>query len=137
MATIQQFIELDVPAQTAYDQWTHYESLPEFMKNVKEVRRIDDTHLHWIAEFGGRHHEWDAEIDRETPGRSVAWHSSEGERNQGYVWFLPVDEHRSRVMVKLEYDPHGVKERLGEAIGAADWRVHGDLKRFKKLVERG
>jgi hypothetical protein len=32
------------------------------MDGVESVKQIDDTHLHWIAEIGGKREEWDAEI---------------------------------------------------------------------------
>ena len=35
----------------------------------------------------------------------------------------------------LDFVPEGVKEKLGDALGAPDRRVKGDLQRFKELVE--
>lgn len=39
-------IEVNVPVQTAYNQWTQFEEFPQFMKAIKEVRQLDDKHLH-------------------------------------------------------------------------------------------
>src|SRR5215204_1583951 len=61
-ATTEQTIEVDVPIATAYNQWTQFEDFPRFMEGVEEVRQLDDRRLHWVAEFGGERHEWDAEI---------------------------------------------------------------------------
>jgi hypothetical protein len=49
----QDSIEVDVPISTAYNQWTQFEEFPRFMKDVEEVRQIDDTHLHWRANIAG------------------------------------------------------------------------------------
>ena len=47
---------------TAYNQWTQFEEFPQFMENVESVTQLDDTHLRWIAEIGGKREEWKAEI---------------------------------------------------------------------------
>src|SRR5262245_33334957 len=59
--------ELDVPVRTAYDQWTQFEEFPQFMEGVEEVKQLDDTRLHWVAEVGGRRTEWDAKIVDQVP----------------------------------------------------------------------
>jgi hypothetical protein len=38
-------------------------------------------------------------------------------------------------MVQMDFVPEGIKEKIGDALGAADRRVRGDLERFKELVE--
>jgi hypothetical protein len=38
-------------------------------------------------------------------------------------------------MVQLDFVPEGIKEKIGDALGASDRRVQGDLERFKELVE--
>jgi hypothetical protein len=35
----------------------------------------------------------------------------------------------------MDFLPEGILEKLGNAIGAPDRRVKGDLERFKELVE--
>ena len=135
MSTIEQSIELDVPVQTAYNQWTQFEEFPKFMDGVEEIRQLDDTHLHWVAEFGGSRHEWDAVITEQLPDERVAWRNTDGKENAGVVTFHKLDDSHSKVMVQLDFVPEGIKEKLGDAIGAPDRRVKGDLKRFKELIE--
>ena len=53
MATIEESIDVEVPVETAYNQWTQFEEFPRFMEGVEEVRQLDDTRLHWVAELGG------------------------------------------------------------------------------------
>jgi uncharacterized membrane protein len=135
MATIQESIDLEVPVQTAYNQWTQFEEFPRFMDGVEEVRQLDDTHLHWVAEFGGNRHEWDAVITEQHPEERVAWRNTDGKENAGVVTFHKLADDRSRVMVQLDFVPEGIKEKLGSALGADDRRVKGDLERFKELIE--
>ena len=39
MSTVEQSIDVDVPVRTAYDQWTQFESFPEFMDGVERSTR--------------------------------------------------------------------------------------------------
>jgi uncharacterized membrane protein len=135
MATIEQSIDVEVPVETAYNQWTQFEEFPRFMKGVEEVRQLDDTHLHWVAELGGSRHEWDAEITEQHPDERVAWRNTDGKDNAGVVTFHRLDDERTRVMVQMDFVPEGIKEKLGSAIGAPDRQVQGDLERFKELIE--
>jgi uncharacterized membrane protein len=135
MSTIEESIEVDVPVQTAYNQWTQFEEFPRFMDGVEEVRQIDDTHVHWVAAFGGSRHEWDAEITEQLPDERVAWRNTDGKENAGVVTFHKLDDRRSRVMVQMDFVPEGIKEKVGDKLGASDRRVQGDLKRFKELIE--
>ena len=135
MTTIEQSIDVEVPVQTAYNQWTQFEEFPQFMDGVEEVRQQDETHLHWVAELGGSRHEWEAVITEQHPDERVAWRNTEGKENAGVVTFHRLDDNRTRVMVQMDFVPEGIKEKLGSAIGAPDRRVKGDLARFKELIE--
>src|SRR4029079_10228877 len=133
--TIEQSIDLDVPVRAAYDQWTRFEEFPQFMKGVEEIQQLDHRHLHWVDELGGTRHEWDAEITEQLPDERVAWRNTDGKDNAGVVTFHKLDEQRSRVMVQMDLLPEGIKEKVGDKLGAPDRRVKGDLKRFKELIE--
>ncbi|HZB06332.1 MAG TPA: SRPBCC family protein [Thermoleophilaceae bacterium] len=135
MTTIEQSIEVEAPLSTVYNQWTQFEEFPQFMEGVEEVRQVDDTHVHWVAEFGGSRHEWDAEITEQKPDERVAWRNTDGTDNAGVVTFHRLDDARTRVMVQMDFVPEGIKEKIGDAIGASDRRVTGDLERFKELIE--
>ncbi len=135
MPKIEQSIELDVPVSTAYNQWTQFEEFPSFMHGIKEVRQLDDTHLHWVAEIGGQREEWDAEIKEQHPDERIAWKATSGKNNAGVVTFHRLDNERSKIMLQLDWESEGMIEKLGSAIGQDDRQVKEDLERFKKLVE--
>ena len=135
MSTIEQSIEVEAPLDRVYNQWTQFEEFPQFMDGVEQVRQLDDTHLHWVAEFGGSRHEWDAEITEQKPDERVAWRNTDGKDNAGVVTFHRLDDDSTRVMVQMDFVPEGIKEKLGAALGARDRRVKGDLERFKELIE--
>jgi uncharacterized membrane protein len=135
MTRVEQSIDVQVPVRTAYDQWTQFESFPHFMEGVKEVRQLDDRHLHWRAEVAGKEREWDARITEQIPDKRVAWTSIAGEENGGFVTFHQLDPQTTRVMVQLEFAPQGPAEQVGGALGLAERRVKGDLERFKDFIE--
>jgi uncharacterized protein (TIGR02271 family) len=135
METIEQAIDLNVPVPTAYQQWTRFEEFPRFMEGVEEVRRLDNKRLHWVANIGGTRKEWDAQITEEVPNERLAWRSEAGEFTAGVVTFQPLPGERSRVSVRFNYEPQGVKETLGDWLGLVSRRVKGDLERFKQFVE--
>ena len=135
MTQITESIDVAVPVTTAYNQWTQFEEFPRFMEGVEEVRQLDDKRLHWRAKIGGKEEEWDAEITEQLPDERVAWRSRTGSPNAGVVTFHHVSDTTTRVMLQLEYDPEGVVENVGDALGVVSRRVEGDLKRFKEFIE--
>jgi uncharacterized membrane protein len=136
MASIEQSIEVNAPLRAVYNQWTQFEDFPRFMEGVKQVRQLDDKRLHWKAEIGGKVKEWDAEITEQRPDERIAWTSRSGPWNAGVVTFHRLDDSRTKVMLQLDYDPDGVVENLGDALGVVSMRVKGDLERFKEFIER-
>jgi uncharacterized membrane protein len=136
MSYIEKSIEINVPVKTAYNQWTQFEEFPRFMEGVKEVRQLDDKHLHWKAEIGGKEKEWNAEITEQIPDQRIAWTSIGGTLTAGAVTFHSVSDATSKVMLRLEYDPEGFVENIGDAAGFVTRRVEGDLERFKEYIER-
>ena len=69
MNTIENAIVVDVPVRTAYNQWTQFESFPQFMEGVESVQQQGDKLTHWRASIAGKTEEWDAEITEQTPDR--------------------------------------------------------------------
>ncbi len=135
MSTIEQSIDVNVPVRTAYDQWTQFEEFPRFMEGVREVRQLDDKRLAWCAEVGGKEKRWEAEITEQIPDARIAWRSRTGANNAGVVTFHRLDDQTTRVMLQLDYDPEGVVENVGDAVGVVSSRVRGDLARFKDFIE--
>jgi uncharacterized membrane protein len=136
MSTIEKTVTVDVPVRTAYDQWTQFESFPQFMEGVEEVRQLDDKRLHWRAEIAGVSREWDAEIVDQTPDERITWRAIDGTKNDGTVSFAPVESGQStRVTLRMELEPEGAVEKIGDALKIIDRRTAGDLERFKDFIE--
>jgi len=135
MERIEKTIEVDCPVRTVYNQWTQFEDFPKFMAGVKEVRQLDDTHLHWRAEVWGKDKEWDSEITEQEPDERISWRSIGGATTAGTVRFEPLDENRTLVRLVMSYEPEGVIENTGTAIGALSSQVETSVHDFKQFIE--
>jgi uncharacterized membrane protein len=135
MAELRESVEVNVPVSTAYNQWTQFEEFPKFAENVESVTQLDDTHLRWIAEIGGKREEWKAEITHQEPDRVIAWRAIEGRDNSGRVEFQSLGPNRTKVDVTMTWEPEGLIEAAADKIGVSDRAVQVDLERFKDLIE--
>jgi len=135
MKTIEESIEIEVPVSTAYNQWTQFESFPKFMDGVERVEQKGDTQLHWVAKIAGEKREWDAEITEQHPDHRVAWKALDQQGPNGVVTFHKLDDSRTKVMVQMEYEPQGMKESVGSAVGMDSHSVQSDLESFKAFIE--
>ncbi len=135
MEHIEKWVEVDAPLSMVYNQWTQFEEFPEFMEGVTEVRQLDDKRLHWKAKIAGKEKEWNAEIFEQSPDDRIAWRSTSGAENTGRVSFQSLGPNKTRVNLRINYDPEGVLENVGDALGIVSMRVQGDLNRFKDYLE--
>jgi HSP20 family molecular chaperone IbpA/uncharacterized protein YndB with AHSA1/START domain len=135
MARIEHTIEVNVPLQAVYNQWTQFEEFPRFMEGVREVRQLDDVHLHWRADRSGREVEWDSEITDQVPDQHIAWRDLSGPGNTGVVNFYPVDESKTRVQLVMESHPHVPPSEAAMAELVTTQRIEQDMARFKRLLE--
>jgi sporulation protein YlmC with PRC-barrel domain len=126
MSPIEGSVEVRVPARAAYEQWTRFEEYPRFMEGVEEVRRVDDTHLHWVATVADERLEWDSEVVEREPGRRLAWRATDGDRDLGEVVLTPGGQETTRVALTVD-----------RGAGASEEGLREDLERFKALVESG
>lgn len=136
MHSIEHCIDVEAPLSAVYNQWTQFEEFPQFMEGVEEVKQMDDKRLFWKAEIAGKTKEWHAEIFEQIPDERIAWRSMTGAKNSGMVNFVDLGGGNTRVSLKLNYDPEGAIENLGDAMGLVSKRVKGDLERFKEFIER-
>jgi uncharacterized membrane protein len=135
MAEVKESVEVNVPITTAYNQWTQFEEFPRFMENVESVTQLDDTHLRWVADIGGKREEWKAEITQQVPDQIIAWRAIEGRENSGRIEFQPLPPDRTQIDVTMTWEPEGLMEATADKIGVSDRAVQVDLERFKELIE--
>ncbi|SEB44042.1 Polyketide cyclase / dehydrase and lipid transport [Paramicrobacterium humi] len=135
MSTIQDTEQVGVPLTVAYNQWTQFESFPQFMSNVDSVTQVDDTHNHWKVTIGGVEREFDTVITEQIPDERIAWRTTEGPEHGGVVTFFRVADDETRVHLEMTWEPEGFTEKAGAALQLDDMAVKKDLGKFKELIE--
>jgi uncharacterized membrane protein len=135
MSVIEKTIDVAVPRRTAYDQWTQFEEFPVFMGGIERVEQVDDKHLHWKGSIAGIEREWDSEIIHQEPDERITWLTTQGLQNDGTVSFASVGPDHTRVTMRVEFEPEGFAEKVGDALHLVDLRVAKDLDNFKEFIE--
>jgi uncharacterized membrane protein len=136
MSQIIETIDVSVPVSTAYNQWTQFEEFPKFLDEVESIQQITDTLTVWKVKVGPVEREFEAVIAEQHPDERVAWTSTGGETDHaGVVTFHKLSETETRVTVQLDWEPTGLLEKLGSAVGAGSHAVKKDLKNFKEYIE--
>ena len=128
MSAVEHQIDVAVPVDAAYDQWTRFEELPRFIHGVDEVKEVDETHLRWRASYNGASAEWTCEVIELRPQERIAWRRTSGLTHGGVLSFLRLDDATTRVMVMAEID--------GADRAAVAAQIDAALSGFKALMER-
>lgn len=114
-----------------YAAWHDFSRLPAFMHYLESVTVIDEDRSHWVAKTPVGLIEWDAEITGDLPGRSIAWRSvTPTVPLRGRVTFSAAPAGRG-TEVCLEMQTAPMAKMFTQA------EVHGDLRRFKQVLETG
>jgi len=146
MPTVEQSVDVGVGVTMAYDQWTRFESFPQWMEGVASVDETDGGHLHWVArvreEFAtveNETREWDARITGQIRDERISWESLGGapheKPNAGSAAFESLGATSCRVTFRMDWEPEGALETPGEVLAAVRQVVAADLARFKDFIE--
>lgn len=139
---VQKTIHVAAPVEDVYDLWSRYDAFPSFMANVREVRRSEPGRARWrVAGPLGVPVTFETVETRRVPYELISWKTIDGSpvAHAGTIRFDP-EGAGTRVHLQMSYNPpagalgHGLAALLG-----ADPRqtMHGDLVRFKSLLEDG
>jgi uncharacterized membrane protein len=141
---LQKTITIDAPVDTVFKFWTAYDNFPLFMSRVLDVRPSGgERQSHWkVAGPAGVPVEFDAEVSSFVPNQAFGWRTVEGSpvAHAGLVRFEPTNDGRTRVHVRMSYNPTG--GWFGHGIAAAfgvdpKSSLDADLARMKTLLETG
>jgi uncharacterized membrane protein len=128
MSAVEHHIDVAVPVDAVYDQWTRFEELPRFIEGVDEVHELDETHLLWRASLNGASAEWTCEVVELRPQERIAWRSTSGITHGGVLSFLRLADDLTRVELMAEID--------GGDPAVVSGQIKAALAGFKDLVER-
>jgi hypothetical protein len=70
------------------------------------------------------------------PDTKVAWAATTGATNAGAVVFTALAPDRTVVRLTMEYEPEGLVEKAGDALGVVERRAKADLEKFREFIER-
>ncbi len=128
-------IEVGVPIDVAYDQWTQFAEFPKFMKKVENVEQVSDEKLEWKAQVFLSHRTWESTIVEQVPNDRIVW-KSKGDKGyvDGAVTFHELAPDLTRIIVILEYHPQGFFEKTGNLWRAPGRRIRLELKHFQRHV---
>jgi uncharacterized membrane protein len=137
MPKVDESIDVQVPVEQAYNQWTQFEEFPKFMEGIQSVQQLGDGHVKWVAEVRGETREWTTEITEQRPDEKIAWKTIGGEvKNDGIVTFEQLGNDQTRINVEMDVEGEsGTESVAGDLLGVVKAQVRGDLVRFKQLIE--
>src|SRR3954470_10549552 len=132
---VQQAIDVAVPLETAYNQWTQFEEWPNFMHRIDRASQEDETHVSFKAKIWGISREFTAEILEQRPDERIKWRVTEGVSHTGVVTFHRPSDRLTRVEVDIDIQPGSLLEKAGRGARHAKRAIRADLSRFKAYIE--
>jgi len=142
---ITEHIDVGVPAQVAFDQWTQYDKWSEMFKKESADRGRknrqdpgDDGSQDTVkvrAKIGPSERQFVAEVVEVDPGHRISWKSKGSVQAMGTTSFHRLDDRLTQLMVQIEYRPTGLLEVIGNFFRMQRRRVRRDLRLFKHYIE--
>jgi len=132
---IQQSVDVAVPLEVAYDQWTHFEDWPEFMHRFENVEQVDDAKVAFSTKIWGIKKRFEAQIVEQHPDERIEWDVKEGVAHSGVATFHKLAPRLTRVEVSIDVEPDSLLEKAGRGMRFTKRAVRADLHRFKAFVE--
>jgi uncharacterized membrane protein len=140
---IQKTIRINAPIKMVFDFFSDYENFPRFMRNVREIRKIDDKRSHWVVSGpAGANVEWDSILTSNIPEKVLAWKTESGSvvQHAGILRFQPNPDGSTTVDIKLSYNPvaGGLGHLVASVFGSDPKTLMDDeLMRMKSFIETG
>jgi uncharacterized membrane protein len=128
------------PLEAVWELWSNFENFPRFLTHLREVRKIDEGHSHWIAAGAGAVPvEWDTAVTDWVPRQFIGWRSHEEAplRTSGQVRFRRTGENQTEIDLQLIYTPIAASELAVTAVLGAEptQSLSDDLGRMQSLLE--
>ncbi|MEU2106214.1 SRPBCC family protein [Nocardia sp. NPDC019255] len=135
LTNIVEHIDVGVPVDLAYDQWTQFADFPKFTKKLEQVEQVADEKLSWTGKVFWSRRTWESTILEQVPFERIIWRSK-GHKGyiDGAVTFHEIAPEYTRILVVLEYHPQGVFEKTANIWRAAGRRCRLELKHFQRHV---
>jgi uncharacterized membrane protein len=132
---VQQSVDVAVPVETAYNQFTQFEDWPEFMHRVTRVTQEDDCTVSFATKIWTRTREFVAEIETQRPDERIKWSVSQGITHTGVVTFHELAPRLTRIELNMDVDPGSLIEKAARGMRHVKRAARADLHRFKAFIE--
>jgi uncharacterized membrane protein len=132
---VQQSVDVAVPVETAYNQWTQFEDWPEFMHRVTRVTQEDDGSVSFATKIWGKTKEFVADIETQRPDERIKWSVKQGITHTGVVTFHELAPRLTRIELNVDIDPGSLLEKAARGMRAIKRAMRADLHRFKAFIE--
>jgi hypothetical protein len=132
---VQQSVDVAVPVETAYNQWTQFEDWPEFMHRVTRVTQEDDCTVSFATKIWGKKKEFVAEIETQRPDERIKWKVTQGITHTGVVTFHELAPRLTRIELNVDVDPGSLLEKAARGMRHIKRAMRADLHRFKAFIE--
>lgn len=141
MPMAEKTIIVTAPVSEVYQFWTQFDRFPEFMNNIKEVRKTGDRTSHWVAKGPlNTNVEWDAETTMLETNKRIAWNSRDNGdiTTSGQVTFTELGNDQTEIHVVLKYDPPAgvVGDIVAKLFSNPQSELEEDLERFKTMINQ-
>ena len=113
---VQQSVDVAVPIETAYNQWTQFEDWPNFMHRVTRVTQEDDCTVSFATKIWGKTKEFSAKIDTQRPEERIKWRVSQGLTHTGVVTFHELAPRLTRIELTMDVDPGSLIEKAARGM---------------------
>ena len=132
---VQQAVDVAVPIETAYNQWTQFADWTEFMHRITRVSQDDPCTVNFQAKIWTRTRDFEAEIITQRPDERIKWQVAQGITHQGVVTFHELAPRLTRIEINMDVEPGGMIEKAARGMRHVKRAVRADLHRFKAYIE--
>lgn len=140
---VRKTIQINAPLERVFQTLAVFEDYPQFMHNVRAVRRLEEDRYHWTAVGpAGVAVDWDAEVTALEPNRLIAWRTARNSpvQHAGIMRFESGNGAGTRLDIRMSYNPPaGALGHVLARLFGADPKHQLDeaLVRVKTYLETG
>jgi len=132
---VQQSMDVAVPIDVAYNQWTQFEEYPNFMHRVNSASQEDEGHVKFTEKMWNFTRDFEAEIVEQRPNERIVWRSVNGIKHAGVVTFHEMAPRLTHIELTVDFKPAGFFEKIGRGARFSKRAIRADMHRFKAYIE--